>query len=115
MLEKLIHSLENEPNRWQRKSCGAAGESWTEWHGPEELIFSTTPPSRLSFSYTYQGLGAYMDGCFRWRIGFWDWWNPISKRSSRLRKAFRNMQQVIYAAEQAETLERYNIFINKNK
>ena len=86
-VNRIIESLENDKELWTREvMCGMDG-CFVDYYSPE---YSTTDGGTLSFS-DKEFVSAKIDGKPAWEIPFWMYYNPFSKRASRLRKAMQEM------------------------
>lgn len=98
-VDRLVRSLVEDREKWERKSCGASsGETWTEWLGPE---YVNEQGNRIQFIIDGRP-GAYVNGTYNWHMGFWEWINPFSARSIVVREAVRGMKDHIRERERKE-------------
>lgn len=100
---RLIDSLENDYDQWERKHCGGADWTWTEYYSPE---YKNKEGQRLQFTFGLNYDGAYINGTIGWTIGFWQRWNLFSYRTRRFWRAYRRMKKHLIYMEIEEYKER---------
>jgi hypothetical protein len=50
--------------------------------------------------------GAHIDGMLSWEISIWDYYNPFSERSAKLRKVMNKMRQYLIIKDEEERLSK---------
>jgi hypothetical protein len=101
---RLIDSLENDYDQWERKHCGGGpGWTWIEYNSPE---YKNKEGERLQFTFGLNYDGAYINGRIGWTIGFWQRWNLFSYRTRRFWKAKRTMIKHLKQIELREYKEK---------
>jgi hypothetical protein len=86
-IDRIIKSLTEDKEKWTREvMCGMEG-CIVDYYSPK---YKNTNGDDVIFSD--KGFaGAHIGGMLSWTIGFWDYHNPFSDRSSKLRKAMQEM------------------------
>jgi hypothetical protein len=101
-VSRMIDSLENDYDKWKITHCGGGpGMFWTEYHGPE---YENSEKNRISFAYTLNSTGAYINGRIRWTVPIRITANPFSYQGRRLRKAYKKMKAHLEIKEEKERL-----------
>jgi hypothetical protein len=101
-VNRIIGSLENDKELWEREvMCGMDG-CFVDYYSPK---YTNTNGGTVMFSD--KGFaGAHIDGVLAWEIGFWDYNNPFSERSSKLRKVMQEMVKYHIIKNEEERLSK---------
>jgi hypothetical protein len=105
-VSRMIDSLEKDYDKWKITHCEGPGMAWTEYHGPE---YENQEKNRISFAYTLNYTGAYINGRIGWTVPIMIISNPFSYQGRRLKKAYRKMKAHL---ERREEKERLNHLMN---
>lgn len=103
-IDRFIDSMETDYQNWKITHCAGAGWSWTEYYSPDYK----NENGRVSFGFSLNYNGAWVDGHFNWRKPFL---NPFSKTFWRFRNAKRKMIEYLQNKEEQEYLQKLNDII----
>ncbi len=101
-VNRIIESLENDKELWTREVMCGMSECFVDYYSPK---YKNTSGDIIMFS-DKEFAGVHIDGMLAWTIGFWDYHNPFSDRSSKLRKAMREMKQYLIIKDEEERLSK---------
>lgn len=101
-IDRITQSLIEDKEKWVREvMCGMDG-CFVDYYSPK---YTNTNGGTVMFSD--KGFaGAHIDGMLAWKIGFWDYNNPFSERSSKLRKAMQEMVKYHIIKDEEERLSK---------
>ena len=110
-IDRIIKSLTEDKEKWVREvNCGMEG-CFVEYYSPK---YKNTSGDIIMFSD--RGLaGAHINGMLSWEIGFWDYFNPFSDRSSKLRKVMREMKRYLITKDEVKRLDNLEKTIDDEK
>lgn len=101
-IDRIIQSLTEDKEKWEREvMCGMDG-CFVDYYSPK---YKNTSGDIIMFS-DKELAGAHIGGILAWTIGFWDYYNPFSDRSSKLRKAMREMKQHLIIKDEEKKLSK---------
>jgi hypothetical protein len=100
-IDRITQSLIDDKDKWYREvMCGMNG-CFVDYFSPK---YKNKNGDMISFS-DKSGVSAYLNDKLIWEMNFWDYINPFSERSSKLRKAISEMIRYL---DEKETQERLN-------
>ena len=101
-IDRIIQSLTEDKEKWTREVMCGMGGCIVDYYSPK---YKNTSGDMISFSD--KGLaGAHINGMLVWNVGFWDYYNPFSDRSTKLRKAMNEMQQYLFIKDEEKRLSK---------
>ena len=98
-IERFIGSMETDFEQWKMTHHDSIGWSWTEFHSPDYENES----GRLSFGFSLNHHGAWVDGFFRWSLPML---NPLTKTYWRFRRAKNRMMEFHHNEEEKEHIKK---------
>ena len=101
-IDRIIQSLTEDKEKWTREVMCGMGGCFVDYYSPK---YKNTNGDVIMFS-DKEFAGAHIDGMLAWTIGFWDYHNPFSDRSSKLRKAMREMKQYLIIKDEEKRLSK---------
>lgn len=103
-IDRITKSLIEDKEKWKMEvMCGMDG-CFVDFYSPN---YKNTNGDRVAFSN--KGIiGAHINGNLVWTISFWDYYNPFSDRSAKLRKAFREMANHLTTKREEKRLSNLN-------
>jgi hypothetical protein len=101
-IDRIIQSLTEDKEKWTREvMCGMDG-CFVDYYSPK---YKNKNGDDIMFSD--KGLaGAHIDGMLSWEISIWDYYNPFSERSAKLRKVMNKMRQYLIIKDEEERLSK---------
>ena len=101
-IDRIIQSLTEDKEKWTREVICGMGGCFVDYYSPKYI---NTNGDDLMFS-DKEYAGAHINGILSWRITGWDYFNPFSDRSSKLRKAMREMKQYLIIKDEEKRLSK---------
>ena len=88
-IDRFIDSMENDYENWKMNHYAGPGMSWAEFHSP---TYEKENGGRLSFGWSSNHIGAWVNGYFSWKIPFavLNPFNPIFWKFRRAEKRMKN-------------------------
>lgn len=103
-VNRFIESMENDYKEWKMSHYEGPGVSWTEYHSPDY----ENENGRVSFGFSFNDTGAWINGHFSWSLPLYVAFNPFSKVFWRFRKAKSDLKLYL----QSKELEEYMKILN---
>jgi hypothetical protein len=101
--DKLINSLEKDYKNWKHTRHGGAGWSWSEWFSP---IYENENGQTITFGFTLNYNGAYINGRLGWVVSFLQAYNIFSPTTYKFWWLIRRMKKHLLQIERENHLEK---------